>query len=83
MSSADDTARRAAHLVKATIDRLSGVLRALELTRADDGSADPDLILILADVIADQINTLQDGILPALDPQGELSREPSLREVAA
>jgi hypothetical protein len=80
MSGTNGTTGSAVHLIEATIDRLSGVLRTLELTRADDSPADPDLILILEDVVADQITALQEGGLPILDPLGELSRKPAPRE---
>lgn len=70
------TAMSAANCTKAAIDRLSGVLRVLELTRGSNDTADPDLLLMLEDVVACQIETLQSGVLPVLTRQAELARGP-------
>ena len=50
----------AAHPLIPIRDRLAGVLRTLEMLRARDTGPEPDVLLVLEDVLADQIDDLQE-----------------------
>lgn len=59
-------------LIEAVSNRLHGIIDVLEMLRTREDCRDVDVLLILADAVADQIDTLTEHVLPIVKRGPEL-----------